>query len=63
MTVDTAQMNKYRAMQFERCLIRGLTEYLKQPGAREALDARTEARRLRNAEAAVREENEAAAGQ
>ena len=32
---------------FGQCIIAGLREYLKQPGAREALDARTRARNER----------------
>ena len=45
--VDTSQIPAETGRRFGQCLAAGLREYLKQPGAREALDARTKARQAR----------------
>jgi len=47
MKIDTAQIPEETGKRFGQCIISGLREYLKQPGAREALDARTRARHER----------------
>lgn len=47
MKIDTAQIPEEAGKRFGQCIIDGLREYLKQPGAREALEARTQARKAR----------------
>jgi hypothetical protein len=47
MRIDTTQIPEETGKRFGECIITGLREYLKQPGAREALDARTKARQER----------------
>jgi hypothetical protein len=47
MRIDTTQIPEETGKRFGECIIAGLREYLKQPGAREALDARTKARQER----------------
>ena len=47
MKIDTAQIPEETGKRFGQCIIAGLREYLKQPGAREALDERTRARQAR----------------
>ena len=47
MKIDTTQIPEETGRRFGECIISGLREYLKQPGAREALDARTAARKER----------------
>lgn len=39
-----SQIPEETGKRFGQCILDGLREYLKQPGAREALDARTKAR-------------------
>ena len=45
--VDVNSIPDETGRRFGQCIIAGLREYLKQPGAREALDARTRARNER----------------
>ena len=45
--VDTSIIPDETGKRFGQCIITGLRDYLKQPGAREALDARTKARQAR----------------
>ena len=45
--VDVNSIPDETGRRFGQCIITGLREYLKQPGAREALDARTKARKAR----------------
>ena len=45
--VDISRLSEERGRRFAECILAGLQEYLKQPGAREALDARTAARHER----------------
>lgn len=45
--VDVNSIPDETGRRFGQCIISGLREYLKQPGAREALDARTRARNER----------------
>ena len=47
MKIDTTQIPEETGKRFGQCIVAGLREYLKQPGAREALDARTAARHER----------------
>ena len=47
MKIDTTQIPEEVGKRFGQCIIDGLREYLKQPGAQEALDARTKARKAR----------------
>ena len=47
MKIDTSQITEETGRRFGQCIITGLREYLQQPGAREALDARTKARQAR----------------
>jgi len=47
MKIDLAQIPEETGRRFGECIIAGLREYLKQPGAREALDERTKARKAR----------------
>lgn len=47
MKIDTTQIPEETGKRFGQCIVAGLREYLKQPGAREALDARTAARQER----------------
>lgn len=47
MKIDTAQIPEETGRRFGECIVNGLREYLKQPGAREALEARTKARHER----------------
>lgn len=47
MKVDVTQITEETGRRFGQCIIAGLREYLNQPGAREALDARTKARQAR----------------
>ena len=42
-----SQIQEETGKRFGQCILDGLREYLKQPGAREALDARTKARHER----------------
>ena len=42
-----SQIPEATGKRFGQCIISGLREYLKQPGAREALEARTKARNER----------------
>ena len=50
MKIDTAQIPQETGRRIGECIVAGLREYLKQPGAREALDARTKARQERRKE-------------
>jgi len=45
--VDTMQIPEETGRRFGECIVAGLREYLKQPGAREALEERTRARKAR----------------
>ena len=45
--VDVNSIPDETGRRFGQCIIAGLREYLKQPGAREALDERTKARKAR----------------
>jgi hypothetical protein len=45
--VDVNSIPDETGRRFGQCIIAGLREYLKQPGAREALDERTRARNER----------------
>ena len=45
--VDVNSIPDETGRRFGQCIISGLREYLKQPGAREALDERTQARKAR----------------
>ncbi len=47
MKIDINQIPEETGKRFGQCIMAGLREYLKQPGAREALDARTKARKER----------------
>ena len=47
MKIDTAQIPQETGRRIGECIVAGLREYLKQPGARDALDARTKARQER----------------
>lgn len=47
MKIDTSQIPDEMGKRFGQCIIAGLREYMNQPGAREALDARTKARQAR----------------
>lgn len=47
MKTDVGQIPEETGKRFGQCIISGLREYLKQPGAREALEARTKARNER----------------
>lgn len=47
MKIDTTQIPEETGKRFGQCIVAGLREYLKHPGAREALDARTAARHER----------------
>mgnify|MGYP006988913029 CR=1 FL=1 len=47
MKVDTSQIPEETGKRLGQYIIAGLREYLKQPGAREELDARTKARHER----------------
>ena len=47
MKANVAQIPEETGKRFAQCIVAGLREYLKQPGAREALDARTHARKAR----------------
>ena len=47
MKIDTSQIPEETGKRIGQCIVAGLREYLKQPGAREALDARTRARQER----------------
>lgn len=47
MKVDVNSIPEETGRRFGQCIAAGLREYLKQPGAREALDARTKARHER----------------
>ena len=47
MKIDTTQIPEETGKRFGQCIVAGLREYLKQPGAREALDERTAARHER----------------
>lgn len=47
MKIDISQIPPETGKRFGQCIASGLREYLKQPGAREALDARTKARNER----------------
>ena len=55
--IDISQIPEETGKRFGQCVLDGLQEFLKQPGAREALDARTKARRerRRTLEAALQE--------
>ena len=57
MKIDTTMIPEETGKRFGECIVAGLREYLKQPGAREALDARTKARQERRKahEAALQE--------
>ena len=44
MKIDISQISEETGRRFGQCIVDGLREYLKQPGAREALEARTKAR-------------------
>ena len=48
MKIDISQIPEETGKRFGQCIIDGLREYLKQPGAREALEERTKARKARN---------------
>ena len=43
MKIDISQIPEETGIRFGQCIISGLREYLKQPGAREALEERTKA--------------------
>lgn len=45
--VDVNSIPDETGRRFGQCILSGLREYLKQPGARELLDARTKARQAR----------------
>ncbi len=47
MKIDTTQIPEETGKRLGQSIITGLREYLQQPGAREALDARTKARQAR----------------
>ena len=47
MKIDTTQIPEETGKRFGQIIVAGLREYLKQTGAREALDARTAARHER----------------
>ena len=47
MKIDTTQIPEETGKRIGQAIVAGLREYLKQPGAREALDARTKARQAR----------------
>ena len=47
MKIDISQISEETGIRFGQCIISGLREYLKQPGAREALEERTKARQAR----------------
>lgn len=47
MKIDVRQIHEETGKRFGQCIHDGIREYLKQPGAREALDARTKARHER----------------
>lgn len=47
MKIDTTQIPEETGKRIGQAIVIGLREYLKQPGAREALDARTKARKAR----------------
>lgn len=47
MKIDISQIPEEAGKRFGQCILDGLREYLKQPGAREALEERTKARRAR----------------
>jgi len=47
MKIDVSQIPEETGKRFGQCIIAGLREFLKQPGARDALDARTKARNER----------------
>lgn len=47
MKIDISQIPEETGIRFGQCIISGLREYLKQPGAREALEERTKARQAR----------------
>lgn len=45
--IDTTQIPEGVGKRIGQCIIAGLRKYMEQPGAREALDARTKARQER----------------
>jgi hypothetical protein len=45
--IDISRIPEETGKRFGQCIVDGLREYLKQPGAREALEARTKARQAR----------------
>lgn len=47
MKIDIVQIPEETGKRIGQCIVAGLREYLKQPGAREALDERTRARKER----------------
>ena len=47
MKIDISQIPEETGIRFGQCIISGLREYMKQPGAREALEERTKARQAR----------------
>lgn len=47
MDINVGQIPEETGRRFGECIVAGLREYLKQPGAREALDERTRARQAR----------------
>lgn len=47
MKIDTIQIPEETGRRFGQRIAEGIREYLKQPGAREALDERTRARKAR----------------
>ena len=47
MKINTTQIPEETGKRIGQAIVAGLREYLKQPGAREALDARTKARNER----------------
>lgn len=53
--IDTSQLSEERGMRFGQVIIKGLQEYLKQPGAMERLEARTRAREERRKARELRE--------
>jgi len=55
MKVDVTQIPEETGKRIGQSIVAGLREYLKQPGAREALDARTRARKARKEEQYGRE--------
>ena len=57
MQIDISKIPEETGKRFGQCILDGLREFLKQPGAREALEARTRARqeRRRTLEAALQE--------